>query len=112
VRRRATCNALVQSERALEVSEFEHWDGMLHHAILSAAHNNLLNDLYEAINSVRRQPEWESIKKRSLTPERLARYKVQHRAIVAALRMRDAEAVSGEIRQHLSEVSMAMIGAV
>jgi len=105
-------NCLRQNERAVKVPEFEHWDGMLHQAILSAAHNNLLNDLYEAINSVRRQPEWESLKKRSLTPARLARYKAQHRAIVAALRLRDAEAASRAIRQHLSDVSTAMMDAL
>ena len=105
-------HCLEQSEKVTSVLEFEHWDGMLHQAILSAAHNNLLTDLYDAINGVRKQPEWESLKQRSLTPERLARYKAQHRAIVDALRQRDAEAASAGVRQHLLEVRTGMIGEV
>lgn len=105
-------HCLDQSEKATGILEFEYWDGMLHQAILSAAHNNLLIDLYDAINGVRKQPEWESLKQRSLTPERLARYKAQHRAFVEALRQRNAEAASAGIRQHLLEVRAGMMGEV
>lgn len=103
-------HCLDQSEKANTVLDFEHWDGMLHQAILAAAHNNLLTDLYEAINGVRRQPEWEALKQRSLTPERHKRYKQQHRRIVSALLKRDAEAASREVREHLLEVKAGMIG--
>ncbi|KAF1020392.1 MAG: putative L-lactate dehydrogenase operon regulatory protein [Paracidovorax wautersii] len=105
-------HCLDASEKAATVLDFEYWDGMLHQAILSAAHNTLLTDLYEAINGVRKQPEWETLKQRSLTPERLARYRAQHRAIVLALRQRDAGAASAAIRQHLLEVRAGMIGEV
>lgn len=103
-------HCLEQSELATTVLDFEHWDGMLHQSILAAAHNNLLTDLYEAINGVRRQPEWEALKQRSLTPERHKRYKQQHRRIVSALLKRDAEAASREVRDHLLEVKAGMIG--
>ena len=105
-------HCLEESEKAATVLEFEYWDGMLHQAILSAAHNNLLTDLYDAINGVRKQPEWESLKLRSLTPERLADYRAQHREIVEALHRRDAEAASGAMRQHLLEIRSNMIGVV
>lgn len=105
-------HCLDESEKATTVLDFEHWDGMLHQAILGAAHNNLLTDLYDAINGVRKQPEWESLKQRSLTPERLARYRTQHRALVEALRQRDADAASAAVRQHLLEVRNGMIGEV
>lgn len=103
-------HCLEQSELARTVLDFEHWDGMLHQAILAAAHNNLLTDLYEAINGVRRQPEWEALKQRSLTPERHKLYKQQHRRIVSALLKRDAEAASREARDHLREVKAGMVG--
>lgn len=105
-------HCLEESEKTTSVPDFEYWDGMLHHAILSAAHNKLLTDLYDAINGVRKQPEWESLKQRSLTPERLARYRVQHRVLVDALRQRDAEAASSAVRQHLLEVRSGMIGEI
>lgn len=105
-------HCLDESEKAGSVLEFEYWDGMLHQAILSAAHNNLLTDLYDAINGVRKQPEWESLKQRSLTPERLTHYRTQHRTIVDALLQRDAQAASSAIREHLLEVRGGMIGEV
>jgi len=105
-------HCLEESEKAASVLEFEYWDGMLHQAILAAAHNNLLIDIYEAVNGVRKQPEWESLKLRSLTPERLARYRQQHRAIVEALKTRDAEAASKAVREHLLEVRNAMMGQI
>src|SRR5690606_386839 len=97
---------------ATSILDFEYWDGMLHQAILAAAHNNLLTDMYEAINGVRKQPEWESLKRRSLTIERLTRYKTQHREIVSALTKRDAIEASSKIREHLLEVRTGMIGDV
>jgi len=105
-------HCLEESEKANTILDFEHWDGMLHQAILGAAHNNLLTDLYEVINGVRRQPEWESLKQRSLTPERLARYRDQHRKLVDALRQRDSKAASEAIYQHLIEVRNSMIGEI
>lgn len=104
-------HCLDESEKAGTILDFEYWDGMLHQAILAAAHNTLLTDLYEAINGVRRQPEWESLKQRSVTPERLARYREQHRDLVNALRRRDAQAASTAVKQHLLEVRNGMIGA-
>jgi len=103
-------HCLHESENAASALDFEYWDGMLHQAILGAAHNSLLIDLYAIINSVRKQPEWETLKQRSLTPERLASYRAQHRAIVQALRQRHADAASTAIRQHLLHVRVAMLG--
>jgi GntR family transcriptional repressor for pyruvate dehydrogenase complex len=54
-------HCLKESEKVSGVLEFEQWDGMLHQAILAASQNRLLFDLYEAINGVRRQPEWETL---------------------------------------------------
>lgn len=103
-------HCLEESEHAKTTLDFEYWDGMLHQAILGAAHNTLLTDLYEAINGVRKQPEWEVLKQRCLTPVRRARYSEQHRGIVDALRQRNAAVASAQIRQHLLEVQSAMNG--
>lgn len=105
-------HCLEESEKTTTVRDFEYWDGMLHQAILAAAHNNLLTDLYEAINGVRKQPEWESLKQRSLTPERLSHYRAQHRALVNALCQRDAKAASTAVYNHLLEIRNGMIGEV
>jgi len=105
-------HCLDEGEKTTTALDFEHWDGQLHQAILDAAHNPLLGDIYDAINSARAQPEWKSLKQRSLTPGQLARYRAQHRAIVQALRQRDANAAGAAMRQHLLAVRSGMIGDV
>jgi len=96
-------------ENAASVAEFEQWDSRLHQAIVSAARNQLLSDLYEAIDGVRRSPEWGKLKERSLTAERRTTYLRQHRAIVDALRERDAERARNETRAHLVAVKNGLI---
>lgn len=97
-------HCLRESEKATGVLEFEHWDGAFHHAILAAAQNHLVIDLYEAINGVRRQPEWESVKRRTLDAERLAAYRKQHRRVFKAFMARDGEAAGAAVREHLLAV--------
>lgn len=98
-------------ENAGSVSEFEEWDGRLHQTIVSAARNQLLADIYDAINGVRNSTEWGKLKERSLTAERRAAYIRHHRAIVTALTDRDAERARKEIRNHLIAVKEGL-GAV
>lgn len=102
--RQQIAHCIHASEKASGVLEFEHWDGAFHHAILAAAQNDLLVNLYEAINGVRRQPEWESHKRRSLTAEKLAAYRAQHRKMFKAFMSRDGAAARETCRQHLLSV--------
>src|SRR3546814_113867 len=103
-------HCLTESELTSTVLDFEYWDGMLHQAILAAAHNVLLNNLYEALNGVRKQPEWEFMKQRSLTHEMLMLYRSQHRSIYDALRHRDPDAAADAVRKHLLSVQATMGG--
>jgi DNA-binding FadR family transcriptional regulator len=108
VRRIREC--LAQSEQATDIAEFEHWDGQLHVAIVSASKNSLLMDLYSTMNETRNQPEWLRLKHRSLTPERRRVYQEQHRRIVDALADRDANAARTELREHLLLVRSNLLG--
>ena len=108
VRRIREC--LAQSEQAADIAEFEHWDGQLHVAIVSASKNSLLMDLYSTMNETRNQPEWLRLKHRSLTPERRRVYQEQHRRIVDALADRDANAARTELREHLLLVRSNLLG--
>jgi GntR family transcriptional regulator, transcriptional repressor for pyruvate dehydrogenase complex len=103
-------HCLAQSEQATSLREFERWDGALHLAIMTASKNSLIADLLRAVNEVRAQPQWETLKDRSVTPERRALYKEQHRGIVRALRDRDPERAASEIRRHLQAVRSHMLG--
>jgi DNA-binding FadR family transcriptional regulator len=100
---------LVRLDQAADVAEFEHWDGMLHVTIISAAKNNLLTNIYEAINDIRNQPQWRKIKERTVTLERRALYQTQHRAIVTALHDRDAHKARTALREHLIQVRSSLL---
>lgn len=114
---RATATDLAAMERCLHecdiaksVASFELWDGKLHQRIVAAARNQLLTDIYDAINSVRQTAQWGTLKKRSLTPERRTIYQEQHCRIVAALHQRDGERAGAEIRDHLLSVRESLGG--
>lgn len=104
--------ALRHSLMAKGLAEFEQWDARLHLALVSAARNPLLADLCRAINEARNQPQWYSLKKRSVTPERRALYDRHHTAIVAAVRSRNAEAAAEAMREHLRCVNANLFEAV
>jgi DNA-binding FadR family transcriptional regulator len=100
----AISEALAQSLAATELAAFERWDAQLHLAIFIGAKNEVLIDYCRAICEARNQPQWVHLKMRSVTPERRAAYDAQHRAIVAALNRRDAEAAAEHMREHLRMV--------
>lgn len=109
----ATLNdCLERGEASQSITEFELWDGMLHLEILKAARNQLLIDIYDALNGVRRQAQWGKLKERTLTPERRILYEQQHRAIVAALQGRDAAMARDALITHLRVVRETLVGAV
>lgn len=102
---------VLKMRHADSIAEYEHWDGRLHVAILSASRNELLAALYEALNGVRNQPEWIRIKTRSLKPERRVLYQEQHEKIVSALMDRNPEAAHDALDEHLRTVRDNLLSA-
>jgi DNA-binding FadR family transcriptional regulator len=92
-------------DRAASYEEFEAWDLALHRCIMAASHSPLLSELYGIIESARHGQVWGDLKRRSASTERRAAYQRDHRAIVAALRARDADAATEAMRLHLSRVA-------
>jgi DNA-binding FadR family transcriptional regulator len=103
-----TCNAHAEAARTLE--DFEHWDAALHEAIAEAAHNSFILSVFRLMNEVRSQAEWGVLKRRSATPERRLDYQQEHRALVAALRERDATRAKALCLAHLVHVRTNMLG--
>ncbi|WP_395701987.1 FadR/GntR family transcriptional regulator [Aquabacterium sp.] len=103
------CNA--QAEAATTLEDFEHWDAALHEAIALAAHNGFVMAVFRLINEVRSQAEWGVLKRRSATPERRREYQEEHRALVQALKERDAERARALCRAHLIHVRTNMLGS-
>ncbi len=104
-------DCLDHCDKAGDIAEFEHWDGMLHLTIVAAAKNGMLSALYEAINDLRRHAEWRRLKERSVTPERRGLYGDQHRRIVQLLKDRDAEGARAELHSHLMKVRANLFGS-
>jgi DNA-binding FadR family transcriptional regulator len=107
-RRMDECNANAETARTLE--DFEQWDAALHEAIALAAHNSFIIGVFRLMNEVRSQAEWGVLKRRSATPERRLEYQQEHRALVAALRERDAEGAKALCLAHLVHVRRNMLG--
>jgi DNA-binding FadR family transcriptional regulator len=104
-------DALAQSVAALTLAEFERWDAQLHLSIFMATKNEVLIDYCRAICEARNQPQWVHLKQRSVTSETRAAYDRHHRAIVAALMRRDAEAAAEAMREHLRVVEDNIVAA-
>jgi DNA-binding FadR family transcriptional regulator len=107
----AMAECLKNGERAPTVAEFEMWDGLFHQALVAACRNQLLIDIYDAINAVRRKADWAALKERVVTPARRAATQKQHRSILAALRTRDAPRAGLEMKNHLLEVRRSLVGS-
>ncbi|MDX3904712.1 MAG: FCD domain-containing protein [Pigmentiphaga sp.] len=93
-----------ESEAAASIEAFEHWDGELHKSFAEATHNAFFLQILELTNRIREQGEWGRLKRRSLTPERRAQYERQHRAIVEALKDRDAAQARELLLAHLQQI--------
>jgi DNA-binding FadR family transcriptional regulator len=101
---------LEQASIAPDLHTFEEWDGALHQAIIGTVRNDLLTTIYNAINSVRNQPEWMRLKERTVTEAVRAHYHAEHGSMVRALRERDGEEAKRLMQQHLLGVRHNLIG--
>ncbi|PRY02267.1 FadR/GntR family transcriptional regulator [Allonocardiopsis opalescens] len=97
-------------DEAADYAEFEHWDAALHRSFALASHNGLLVRICDLTNDARHQPLWGKLKHNSFTDERREEYARDHRAIVAALRDRDAVAAQEAMRAHLLRVRRYLLG--
>lgn len=101
----------LNAETAETLEAFEHWDAELHQAIADAAHNGFVANVFNLMKTVRAQSDWGQLKKKSVTPERRLAYQIEHRAIVEALRDRDAERARALTLAHLVHVRQNLLGS-
>ena len=99
-----------RAETATTLEEFEHWDSMLHEVIANAAHNAFIAGVFRLMNQARSEAEWGMLKRRSATPERRLEYQQEHRALVSALKQRDAAQAKALSTAHLVHVRQNMLG--
>ncbi len=106
--RNATARDMAALERALAEMEgqedperFSLTDEMFHLRLAEATHNPLLVDIYHRINHVRTHQQWDSIKNKILTPSQISAYNGEHRALLVALSLRDAERAVEVVTAHM-----------
>src|SRR5699024_5222677 len=92
-----------------EPEGWDRWDGALHGAIGYAANNALIAALFDLLNSARSHTQWGNLRKASLTRDRQIIYTRQHRAILAAINDRDADAAAQGMRTHLLTVRRTLL---
>jgi DNA-binding FadR family transcriptional regulator len=101
---------LAGGDRAVSYEEFETWDLALHRCIVAASHSQLLSTLYAVIEAARHGQVWGDLKRRSASRERRLEYQEDHRALVAALRARNATEATEAMRVHLARVADHLLG--
>jgi DNA-binding FadR family transcriptional regulator len=100
--RMAEC--LDEGEAAQTIEVFEHWDEELHKSFALATHNAFFVQILDLTNKVREQGEWGRLKRMSLTDETRRQYELQHRAMVDALKDRDAKLARRLLTEHLQQI--------
>ncbi len=106
--RMETC--LDRAERGATLDDFEVWDAALHQAMAAASHNRFVIRVFDMATAVRHQTEWGKLKDRVVTTERRIKYQEEHRAIVRALKARDADQARLAILAHLQHARRNLFG--
>ena len=103
---------LVQLEAAeTDLEAFSTADQQFHLQLAESSHNPLMLWLYQQINSVRGNAAWGAFKQKVLTPERIAGYNREHRAMFEALNSRDIEGAVKIMQEHMERARRDLIGA-
>lgn len=89
---------------------FSRADERFHLMLAECTQNPLMAWLYRQINEVRSHTQWDRMKNKILTEDRIAEYNRQHRELYAALCNRDAEAAERIIGTHLEKARRDLLG--
>jgi DNA-binding FadR family transcriptional regulator len=105
-------SAIERMEAAGGDSEsFTLWDEEFHQLIAEATRNPLMVWMYHKINDVRTHSQWNAMKSKVLTPQRIAEYNEQHLALYEAIRTRDIDAAAAIVTNHLHAARRQLMGA-
>jgi DNA-binding FadR family transcriptional regulator len=98
-------------QTSTDTESFTLWDEEFHQAIADATRNPLMVWVYRQINKVRTHRQWNAMKDKVLTPERIAEYNAQHAALYEAIRTRDVDAAVAIVTNHLHYARRQLVGA-
>ena len=93
-----------------DLEAFSTADQQFHLQLAECTRNPLMVWLYQQINSVRGNAAWSAFKQKVLTPERIAGYNREHRALFEALNSRDIEGAVKVMEDHMERARRDLIG--
>jgi DNA-binding FadR family transcriptional regulator len=96
---------------AADQDRFTRWDSEFHLHLARCSRNPLIMHIYQEINDVRAQAQWERMKRVILSAEKIHAYNEQHRAIFQALCNRDVGQAVDQITRHLETARQDLLGA-
>ncbi|MFZ5792727.1 MAG: FadR/GntR family transcriptional regulator [Pseudomonadota bacterium] len=104
--------SLEEMERSsVDAESFTLLDEQFHLRIAECSRNPLMVSLYRQINDVRTHAQWNAMKDKVLTAERIAEYNRQHRGLVEAIQARDVESAVAIVTNHLHYARRQLLGA-
>jgi DNA-binding FadR family transcriptional regulator len=89
---------------------FTRFDRQFHERLAEATHNPLLVALYRQVNHVRGHRQWNAMKDKILTRDRMRAYNDEHSALFAALAARDGETAARLVTRHLERARRDLAG--
>jgi len=115
----ATLVDIEKMRRALEKAEqtthdpeaFTLADSEFHLALAECTRNRLMVWLYQLVNETRGHSQWNTMKGKILTPERIAEYNVQHRELFLSISSRNLNRAVDCITRHLERARSDLVGA-
>lgn len=96
--------------RSVDAESFTLLDEQFHLRIAECSRNPLLVSLYRQINDVRSHAQWNAMKDKVLTVERIAEYNRQHRTLYEAMLSRDVEGAIAIVTSHLHYARRQLLG--
>lgn len=103
--------ALRRVERENEDQDaFSRADEQFHLALAECSANPLIVWIYQQVNAIRERAEWNSVKMKILSPQRIQEYNRSHRQLYEAIRGRNSRAAEELIRDHLAMAQKDLIG--
>lgn len=105
-------DALLALEEAGDDSgAFSKADENFHLKMAQCSQNPLLVWIYQLINEVRGHTQWDASKDKILTPETIAEYNGQHRALYEAIELRDSTRAVRVITEHLNKAKSQFVNS-
>lgn len=115
----ATDLELDRLESALEIMQecesdperFADTDEVFHLGVARCTQNPMIIWVMEKVHEIRTHAQWARMRTITLTPEIIRLYNTQHRAVVEAIRAREAERAANAMKAHLTTSRRSLVEA-